>query len=232
MHAGDGREALDLVHRENQRTVHHPVDHEPMLFGIDLRNVEAAMRRHIVKRRRRDTSYRLAKRSDDVKRQPKRIGRRSPVRWLAQRGHEMGAIAIGDLILETFFSGRLRERSWRRCWCISWRRCGCLAAGGPYRSRDYTSDRGTAGQEFPSTRLLLRVHGSPFRRMNWHLYTPVTGVPGPLGNGTLTSLHRQGEGNNFVIGDLRPGEPASGAHNGDELTSIGRLVRDRRRLDR
>ena len=112
MNAGYGREALQLLHGERQRTVHHSVDHETMLLGIDVRNVEATVGRHIMERGWRDTPYRLPKRSHYVKRKPKGIGRRSPFRWLAYRGHETGALAIGDQLLDIFFSGR-------RYWCLA-----------------------------------------------------------------------------------------------------------------
>src|SRR5229473_414961 len=91
MNASYRREALQLVHGENQRTVHHPVDHETMLLGIDVRNVEAAVGSHIVERGWRNNPYRLGKRSHYVKRKSKGIGRRSPFRWLADRVHKTGA---------------------------------------------------------------------------------------------------------------------------------------------
>src|SRR6266851_6900123 len=100
VNAGYGRQALQLLHGENQRTVHHPVDHETMLLGIDVRNVEATVGSHIMERGWRNNPYRLRKRSHDVKRKPKGIGRRSPFRRLADRGHETGALAIRDHLLK------------------------------------------------------------------------------------------------------------------------------------
>src|SRR6202034_4253220 len=38
MNPGCGREPLQLLHGENQRTVHHAVDHEAMLLGVDIRD--------------------------------------------------------------------------------------------------------------------------------------------------------------------------------------------------
>src|SRR5712664_2401798 len=127
MNAGYRREALQLVHRESQRTVHHPMDHETMLFGIDVQDVEAAVRSHIMERGWRNNPYRLVKRSHYVKRKPKGIGRRSPVGRLAYRGHKTGAVAIGDRLLKIFFRGR--SRWW------------CLAARGLYCSRGQTGHR-------------------------------------------------------------------------------------------
>src|SRR5207247_1026115 len=49
---------------------------------------------------------------------------------------------------------------------------------------------------------------------------------------STASFLRQGERDDLVIGDLRPGEPAARAHHGDELPSIGSSVRDRRRFNR
>src|SRR5712691_2352513 len=92
MNAGYRREALQLVHGENQRTVHHPVNHQTMLLGIDVRNVKAAVGSHIMERGRRNNPYRLRKRSHYMKRKPKGIGRRSPFGWLAYRGHKTGAL--------------------------------------------------------------------------------------------------------------------------------------------
>src|SRR5258708_38096986 len=130
MNAGYRREALQLVHREGQRTVHHPVDDETMLLGIDVRNIEAAVGSHIMERGWRNNPYRLVKRSHDVKRKPKGIGRRSPFRRLADRGHETGALAIRDHLLKIFLGGR--SRRW------------CLATRGLYCSRGQTGHRGAA----------------------------------------------------------------------------------------
>src|SRR3954465_5954488 len=45
-------------------------------------------------------------------------------------------------------------------------------------------------------------------------------------------LLRQCKGDDFIIGDFRPGEPAAGAHDCHELARVGALVGDRRRLYR
>ena len=156
VHAGDRREALQFVHREDQRTVHHSVDHQPMFLGIDLWNIEAAVGRHVVERGRRDAADRLPQRRHDVKRQPEGIGRRSAVGRFAQRGHETGAFAIGDQLLDSFFSGLRRGRRCRG-------RCRRLRARGPYGCRSRTGHRGATRQELPSTRL-FRIHGPPSAR--------------------------------------------------------------------
>src|SRR6266699_5267938 len=136
MNAGYRREALQLVHRESQGTVHHPVDHEAMLFGIDLRNVETTVGSHIMERGWRNNPYRLIQRSHYVKRKPKGIRRRSPFRWLACRGYETGALAIGDQLLDVLFRGR--SRYW------------CLAARGLCCSRGQTCHRSATFSESPS----------------------------------------------------------------------------------
>src|SRR6185312_3713856 len=92
MHAGYGRETLYLVHGEYQRPVHHAVNHETMLPGIDLRNKGASVGGHIMERGRRDHPYRILKRSNHMKHQPKGIGRWSSLGGLAERGHEAGAL--------------------------------------------------------------------------------------------------------------------------------------------
>src|SRR5436305_14376264 len=89
MNAGYVGEALQLVHGESQRAIHHAVDHETMLPGIDIRNKCATVRSHVVERGWRDNTDRILKRSQHMKRKPKRIGRVSPGRGRAYRGHVM-----------------------------------------------------------------------------------------------------------------------------------------------
>ena len=67
----------------------------------------AAMRRRIEERRWRDNPDRILKRSQDVKRQPEGIGRRSAAHRHAFRGLETGALAIGDQLLNVFLGGRI-----------------------------------------------------------------------------------------------------------------------------
>ena len=50
-----------------------------------------------------------------VKRQAEVVGRKSFGHGYAYRGHEMGALAIGDQLLETFFRLRLRCRRLTAC---------------------------------------------------------------------------------------------------------------------
>ena len=99
MKAGDGREALQVLHGEGQRTVHHAVDHETMLPGIDVRNEGATGRRHVVERGWRDHPHRILKRRRHMKREPEGIGRRPAAVGYAYRGHETGALAVGDQLL-------------------------------------------------------------------------------------------------------------------------------------
>ena len=58
MQAGDGREALQVVHGEGQGPIHQAVNHQRVLLGIDVRHEGAAGRRHIVERRWRDHANR------------------------------------------------------------------------------------------------------------------------------------------------------------------------------
>src|ERR1700687_4106691 len=103
MNAGYEREALQLLHRESQRAVHHAMDHETMLPGIDLRNNGATVGTNKMERGWRDNPYLILKRTQYVKRKAKGIGRRSLGLGHAYRGHEMGALAIGDQGLSTIF---------------------------------------------------------------------------------------------------------------------------------
>ena len=152
MQAGDGREALQVLHGENQRTVHHAVDHEPMLAGIDVRDVGATGRPHEVERGWRDHPHRILKRARHMKHEPEGIGRRPAADGMgyADRGHETGAIAVGDQLLAA-----LDERGLV---------CGCLAARGRDGSHGQTTgQRGAALQESPSIRS-FRTHRSLLRR--------------------------------------------------------------------
>ena len=99
--AGDGREALQVVHGEGQRTVHQAVDHQSDAPGDRCPERRSRGRRHVVERGRRDDPDRILKRRRHMKRQPEVIGRRPAavgVRY-AHRGHETGALAVLDQLL-------------------------------------------------------------------------------------------------------------------------------------
>src|SRR5579864_9255764 len=149
MNASYRREALYLIYGEDQRTVQHPMDHETMLLGIDVRDVEAPVRSHIMERGWRDNPYRLGERSHYVKRKPKGVGRRPSVGWLADGSHEAGALAIGNQFFDIFFEGRSQ--------------CRRLAARGPDCSSGQTGHCGATFQESPSIRF-FRIHASLLRR--------------------------------------------------------------------
>ena len=143
-----------------ERTVYHPMDHQTMLPGIDVRNEGATSGRHVVERGRGDHSHLILKRSRDMKREPEFIGRRPAAGRVPHSygGHEMGALAIGDQFLarldELFRSGCLAAS-----WCLtdSLR----LADRGSYcPQRQATGQRGAALEESPS----IRLHGSLLRR--------------------------------------------------------------------
>ena len=154
MKAGDGREALQVLHGEGQRTVHHAVDHQTMLPGIDVRDEATTGRRHVVERGRRDHPDRILKRARHMKHEPEAIGRRPAAHGVgyAYRSNETRAIAVGDLILVAL------DHSWG-CW-----RCRCLADRGCHGSQgETTGQRGTASKEFPSSRS-FRTHRSLLRR--------------------------------------------------------------------
>ena len=125
MDAGYVRETLQLVHGENQRPVHHPVDHETMLPGVDVGNKGAAVCRRIVERRWRDNPDRILKRGQDVKREPEFIRRMPLGDGHAYRGDETGALAIGDQLVD-FLGGRPL----------------CLAFRKPCAARGQTGQRG------------------------------------------------------------------------------------------
>ena len=89
-------------------------------------------------------SYRILKRSQYMKHQPKGIGRISFGHGRAYRGHETGALAIGDHFLIRAFFAPLG------CWRLSF--CGLC------HSRGQTGHRGATFQESPAIRL-FRIHG-------------------------------------------------------------------------
>ncbi len=89
MQAGDGGQALQVLHREGQRTVHHPVDQETMLPRIDLRDVGTTGRPHEVERGWRDHPHRILKRRRDMKVEPEGIGRRPAAVGDAYRRDEL-----------------------------------------------------------------------------------------------------------------------------------------------
>jgi hypothetical protein len=98
MKARHGREAFQILHREGQRTLHHPVDHETMLPGINLRNVGTTGRPDEVERGRCDHADRILKRRRHVKDETEAIGRRPAAVGDAYRGDETRAVAVSDLI--------------------------------------------------------------------------------------------------------------------------------------
>ena len=59
---GDGRQSLQLLHGETQRPIHHAVDREAMLLGIDVGQA-GGMGLHEMERGRCDDSHRILKRS-------------------------------------------------------------------------------------------------------------------------------------------------------------------------
>src|SRR5262245_43083066 len=146
MKAGHGREALQILHGESQRTVHHPVDQETMLLGIDLRNVGTTGRPHEVERGWCDYAYRILKRRRHMKDEPEVIGRRPAAVGYAYRVDKTRADAVGDQILVAL-------DHWGGCRCLTDRGCRC--------SQQTANQRG-AFQEFSSTRS-FRTHGSLLR---------------------------------------------------------------------
>src|SRR5262249_29927879 len=98
MKTGDGREARQVVHGEDESTVDHRVDHETMLPGIDVGNEGTTRGRHVVERGWRDHAHLILKRSCDMKREPEFIGGGPTARRVPHSygGHETGALAIGD----------------------------------------------------------------------------------------------------------------------------------------
>src|ERR1700719_773170 len=135
MNARYGREAFQLVHGELQRAVYHAVDHELMLFRIEVRNNCATVSAHKMERGWRDIPHLLLKRRQYVKDHPELIGRRPVNHRYAYGGDETGALTIGDEILETFLRLRLRD-------------C-CLTTRSLHRTDG--GRRGAGFQESPST---------------------------------------------------------------------------------
>ncbi len=71
---GHGREALQVVHGEDQRTVDQAVDHEAMFAGVDVRYVGASRRVREMERGGRDHAELVLKGRRDMKHEPERIG--------------------------------------------------------------------------------------------------------------------------------------------------------------
>ncbi len=62
MNPGYGRQALQILHAETQRTVHHAVDREAMLLRVNVGQVRGVLL-HEVERGRRDDARIILKRS-------------------------------------------------------------------------------------------------------------------------------------------------------------------------
>ena len=153
MQAHDGRQALQVLHRERQRTVHQAVDHQGVLPGIDVRQEGPTRGRHVVERGRRDHAHGILKRGRHMKHEAEGIGRRPSAVRNAHRSDEMGPLAVCDQLLAA--PDHLRGR-WFRRWCLASRR--------RYRSqRQTTSQRGAALEEFPSIKS-FRTHRSLLRK--------------------------------------------------------------------
>ena len=110
VNARHGRQPLQLVHREDQRPIDHAVDHQFVLARIDVRHERAAMRRHVVERRRRDDADRVLQRREHVKRQPVHVGRHAFGDRHAHGLHEVRALAVRDELLGQFLRACRRRR--------------------------------------------------------------------------------------------------------------------------
>src|SRR5262245_15445215 len=150
MQPGHGREALQILHGEAQRTVHHSMDQETMLLGIDLRDVGTTGRPHEVERGWCDHAHRILKRRRHMEDEPEVIGRRPAAVSYAYRVDETRADAVGDQILVAL-------DHWWGCRCLADRGCRC--------SQKTADHRGAAFQEFPSSRS-FRIHGCLLRKMS------------------------------------------------------------------
>ena len=107
MKTGYRRESLQLRESKLQRMVHHAVDQETIFLRIDIRNNGATVSTHKMERGGRDNTHRILKRARHMKRHAEVVRRHSFGHGYAYRSHKMGALAIGDQLLETFFRLRL-----------------------------------------------------------------------------------------------------------------------------
>src|ERR1700722_18313177 len=89
MNARHGRKALQFFHGELQRTIHHPMDQESMLPGIDVRNYGAAVSADKMERGRCDNPHRILEWTQHMKCKPEHVRRRPLGDSHAHRGHEM-----------------------------------------------------------------------------------------------------------------------------------------------
>ena len=157
MQARDGRQALQVLHRERQGTVHHAMDRERVLPGIDVRQEGATGRRPVMKRRWGDHADGILKRRRHMKHEPEGIGRRPSAVGNAHRSDEMGSLPVCDQLLAA--SDHRRSG----CWCLA---SGCrrLAAHRRYCSQRQTTGQGGAVlEEFPSINS-FRTHRSLLRK--------------------------------------------------------------------
>ena len=155
MDAGDRGEPLQVLHGEGQRTVHHAVNHQAVLAGIDVRKKRSAGCPHVVERGRCDHPDRILQRGRHVKREPPGVGRWPAAVSDAYGGDVTRSVAVGNLVLAL-----LDHR--RRVVCLA--AFGCLAVRGGCGSQgETTGERSAAFEEFPSSRSFRR-HGSLLRR--------------------------------------------------------------------
>ena len=126
MQARDGRQALQVLHRERQGAVHHAMDRERVLPGIDVRQEGATRRRPVMKRRWGDHADGILKRRRHMKHEPEGIGRRPSAVGNAHRSDEMGSLPVCDQLL----AAPDHRRS--GCWCLA---SGCRRLAARYRRR-------------------------------------------------------------------------------------------------
>src|SRR5216683_3395530 len=110
MDTGNGWQALQFIHREDERPVHNAMDHEAVLAGINVRKASTAPR-HEMESGRRDDSRRILKRRQSLA----HLARRQAVNnvtWTSE-----GYRANGILESRTHAVGKILGRVRFGCLC-------------------------------------------------------------------------------------------------------------------
>src|ERR1700730_16777130 len=100
MNPGYRRQALQLLHRENQRTLDHSMDHETMLARVDVRGLPTVLIHEMERGGRNDPCLILKRRPQRQERSFYRAGCGAPctVGAGAHGGDEPGAIAVHAVV--------------------------------------------------------------------------------------------------------------------------------------
>jgi hypothetical protein len=145
VNSGDGRQAHQLIEREDQRAVDQTVDHQTMLARVDIWRIITVIDNEVERSRRDDSEGVLEGSPEPVVagNTRARVSAEAAVGANARRGHESRAHAIVVPFVGTPVTG-----------------CGCLRGRGVDHSRTRQTRQGcTSFQKSPAI-FLLGIHGS------------------------------------------------------------------------